>query len=64
MYFLHFLVRVLIGWVLYQPIVHNNTNTRYLEVYTMFILAQYPPSPVHYYNSSKPESLKAAMNEG
>ena len=32
MNFLHVLVRVLIGWVLYQPIIQKNINTRYLEV--------------------------------
>ena len=38
MCFLHILVRVLIGWVLYQPVVHNNINTRHLEVYNMLFM--------------------------
>ena len=61
-------VRVLIDWVLHHPIIiiHNNINTRYLDVQKKFFLANPPPltTPVHYeyHNSSTPESLKAALN--
>ena len=61
MYFVHLLVRVLIGWVRYQPIIHNNVSTRYLEVLKLF-WPKTNPSQLRY-NSSKPELLNAELND-
>ena len=62
-------VRVLIGWVLYHPIIiiiHNDINTRYLDVKKSLLRPKKKTltTPVHYNNSSKSDTaLKATLNE-
>ena len=56
-------VYVLIGWVLCQRIIHTNINTRHLEVCKICLFCPPERNSQFHYHSSKPESLKAALNE-